>query len=49
VETEAQLDFLRDRLCDEMQGYYFSKPISHEGIPKLLAASRGPDPLSAAA
>jgi diguanylate cyclase (GGDEF)-like protein/PAS domain S-box-containing protein len=28
VETEAQMSFLREGRCDEMQGYYFSKPIS---------------------
>jgi diguanylate cyclase (GGDEF)-like protein/PAS domain S-box-containing protein len=49
VETQAQLDFLRTRSCDEMQGYYFSKPVPHDGIPRLLAASRNPDPLPAVA
>jgi diguanylate cyclase (GGDEF)-like protein/PAS domain S-box-containing protein len=27
VETEAQLRYLRNNRCDEMQGYYFSKPV----------------------
>lgn len=27
VETEAQLAFLRDRGCDEYQGYHFSRPL----------------------
>jgi diguanylate cyclase (GGDEF)-like protein/PAS domain S-box-containing protein len=27
VETEAQMSFLREHHCDEIQGYYFSKPI----------------------
>ena len=27
VETDAQLSFLRLRDCDEMQGYYFSRPL----------------------
>ncbi len=27
VETEAQLSFLRALRCDEIQGYYFSKPV----------------------
>lgn len=27
VETQAQLDFLRAQNCDEMQGYYFSRPL----------------------
>jgi EAL domain-containing protein (putative c-di-GMP-specific phosphodiesterase class I) len=28
VENEAQMSFLREHQCDEIQGYYFSKPIS---------------------
>jgi EAL domain-containing protein (putative c-di-GMP-specific phosphodiesterase class I) len=28
VETKAQMEFLRSRRCDEVQGYYFSKPLS---------------------
>jgi EAL domain-containing protein (putative c-di-GMP-specific phosphodiesterase class I) len=27
VETQGQLDFLRAGQCDEVQGYFFSKPI----------------------
>jgi diguanylate cyclase (GGDEF)-like protein/PAS domain S-box-containing protein len=27
VENEAQMSFLRARQCDEIQGYYFSKPL----------------------
>lgn len=31
VETEGQLSYLRQHLCDEIQGYYFSKPLpAHE-------------------
>ena len=30
VETEAQMSFLRAHQCDEIQGYYFSKPLSPE-------------------
>ncbi|CAG4888588.1 sensor domain-containing protein [Paraburkholderia gardini] len=36
VETSAQLDFLRERACDEMQGFYFAKPMPHEAVPVLL-------------
>jgi len=28
VETEAQMQFLRVHRCDEIQGYYFSKPLT---------------------
>jgi diguanylate cyclase (GGDEF)-like protein/PAS domain S-box-containing protein len=28
VENEAQLSFLRDQGCDEIQGYYFSRPLA---------------------
>ena len=31
VETELQLNFLRDRGCDEIQGYWLSKPIDGDG------------------
>lgn len=37
VETQAQLDFLREQGCDEAQGYWFSKPVSAEHISALLA------------
>ena len=30
VETKEQYEFLRDIFCDEIQGYYFCKPISSE-------------------
>lgn len=30
VETQAQLDFLKDKKCDYIQGYYYSKPLSAE-------------------
>ncbi len=36
VETLEQQTFLRDRDCDEMQGFYFSKPISSEQFAELL-------------
>lgn len=34
VETEAQLGFLRDEHCDEIQGYYYFKPLSKDEIEK---------------
>jgi diguanylate cyclase (GGDEF)-like protein/PAS domain S-box-containing protein len=36
VETEAQIAFLRDNHCDELQGYHFSRPVAAEAIPALL-------------
>jgi EAL domain-containing protein (putative c-di-GMP-specific phosphodiesterase class I) len=36
VETTAQEDFLRDRGCDEMQGYLFSKPVQPEQMAEML-------------
>jgi EAL domain-containing protein (putative c-di-GMP-specific phosphodiesterase class I) len=36
VETQAQEDFLREHICDEMQGFYFSKPIAPDQFADLL-------------
>ncbi|MRW91961.1 EAL domain-containing protein [Duganella sp. FT80W] len=36
VETVEQLDFLREQLCDEIQGYHFSKPLLPEAFRALL-------------
>lgn len=40
VETAGQLAFLREMKCDEMQGYYFSRPIPAEELEKLLREER---------
>jgi diguanylate cyclase (GGDEF)-like protein/PAS domain S-box-containing protein len=40
VETEEQLIFLRQHLCDEMQGFLFSKPIPPEKFEELLRTNR---------
>ncbi len=37
VETEQQLAFLRERECDEAQGYLFSKPIPAEQCAELIS------------
>src|SRR5204862_2581722 len=37
VETEQQQAFLREQACDEMQGYYFSRPVSPEQFADLLS------------
>ena len=36
VETQEQQSFLQELECDEMQGYYFSKPIPGEAFAELL-------------
>jgi EAL domain-containing protein (putative c-di-GMP-specific phosphodiesterase class I) len=40
VETAEQCMFLRDHRCDEIQGYYFSKPVSATEMTAMLAADR---------
>ena len=39
VETSAQFTFLRERACDELQGYFFAPPLSGDGAAALLRAS----------
>jgi diguanylate cyclase (GGDEF)-like protein len=36
VETKEQENFLREHACDEMQGFYFSKPATPEAFADLL-------------
>lgn len=36
VETEQQLDFLTAHNCDEIQGYYYSKPLSAEDFKQFV-------------
>jgi diguanylate cyclase (GGDEF)-like protein/PAS domain S-box-containing protein len=38
VETQEQEAFLRAHACDEMQGYYFSKPLAADDFAALLGA-----------
>ncbi|MFX8685137.1 EAL domain-containing protein, partial [Acinetobacter baumannii] len=40
VETEAQMQYLRRHGCDEMQGYFFSKPVPSQEFAQQLAADR---------
>ena len=40
VETREQLDFLRKHGCDEMQGYYFARPLTVAECTRELAAGR---------
>lgn len=37
VETAEQMSYLRLQGCDEMQGYYFSRPLSAEEFVQILA------------
>ncbi|MDQ8735715.1 EAL domain-containing protein [Paenibacillus sp. LHD-38] len=37
VETEEQMAFLRKHKCDEMQGYFWSPPVSSENIEQMLS------------
>lgn len=36
VETKEQVEFLRGLQCDDIQGYYFSKPLQPDEFSKLL-------------
>jgi EAL domain-containing protein (putative c-di-GMP-specific phosphodiesterase class I) len=40
VENLTQLRFLRERHCEEGQGYYFSRPISANSFAALLASAK---------
>ena len=40
VETAAHIDHLRSLSCEFGQGYFFSKPVDHDAVESLLAASR---------
>jgi len=39
VETLDELSFLRDRDCDEAQGFYFSRPVPAETFAELAATT----------
>jgi diguanylate cyclase (GGDEF)-like protein/PAS domain S-box-containing protein len=43
IETAGDLAFLKDRGCDEGQGYYFSRPVPAEEFAKLLSLNAGGD------
>jgi diguanylate cyclase (GGDEF)-like protein/PAS domain S-box-containing protein len=44
VETAGQLAYLREQGCDEMQGYFFSRPIPAPQFEELLRSGRRIDP-----
>ncbi|MES2901138.1 MAG: EAL domain-containing protein [Pseudomonadota bacterium] len=39
VETRMQMDFLKASQCDEIQGLYFSEPLTEQALGELLALS----------
>jgi diguanylate cyclase (GGDEF)-like protein/PAS domain S-box-containing protein len=39
VETKEEENFLRQQVCDEMQGFYFSKPIAPDQFADLLRSN----------
>ena len=40
VENDAQLAYLRRHGCDEMQGYYFSRPVPQEEFEQMLMGGK---------
>lgn len=40
IETEGQLAYLTSQNCDEMQGFYFSRPVPAPEFEKLMRAKR---------
>jgi EAL domain-containing protein (putative c-di-GMP-specific phosphodiesterase class I) len=45
VETAQQFAFLEAEGCDEVQGYYFSRPVPAADLAALLEASTGARPI----
>lgn len=43
VETQAQVDFLKLKGCDEVQGYFYGKPMEGRELALLMAESANPD------
>ena len=46
VETQGQLDFLRAQGCNEVQGYFFAKPMPAEEFERFVLERDGPASLS---
>jgi diguanylate cyclase (GGDEF)-like protein/PAS domain S-box-containing protein len=40
VEKDVQLSYLRRHGCDEMQGYYFSRPVPEDEFERMLAEGK---------
>lgn len=41
VETKAQLDFVRNLGCTDVQGFYYSPPVPARELAKILADRSG--------
>ena len=41
IETQEQAQFLRDRRCDMIQGFYYSRPMPKEDYWKRLTETEG--------
>lgn len=44
VETKEQVEFLRDIACNQLQGYYFAKPLDEIGLAAYFLAGRSVAP-----
>ena len=40
ADTGAQVDFLRAQHCDEVQGYFFGRPMPAEELAEVLSQQR---------
>lgn len=49
VEKQSQLNFLKQRMCDEVQGFYYYKPMPAEEIEALLRSQQQGSPSETAA
>jgi EAL domain-containing protein (putative c-di-GMP-specific phosphodiesterase class I) len=47
VETEEQLEYLRNHRCDQIQGFLYSKPVPAHEFEAILARSHGTRPEAA--
>ena len=48
VETERQLEFLREEGCDSVQGFLFGKPMPHGDVSRIISAENQPIPAESA-
>ncbi|NIK80408.1 diguanylate cyclase (GGDEF)-like protein/PAS domain S-box-containing protein [Paenibacillus castaneae] len=46
VETKEQFIYLREHRCDEIQGFYFSRPVEPDSIVQLLSRKSFKEPVS---